>query len=862
MSINRRNLFKLGTAAGLLPAGAVFAAPAGKNLTAAATETAAEAASGIKTLKGGVTMGAPLPGISELDLSKTFEPGKSVLNDGVVMNASHWGIGRVHVKGGRIERIEPFEKDHAPSMQLQGIAQQPYNRARIRYPMVRESYLKKGSKAGGEGRGKEPFVRVSWETAAKLVADELKRVRETYGPTAIYGGSYGWMSPGAVGNARNLLQRVLNLNGGFTGGIGDYSTGCAQVILPYVIGSNGVYEQVTSWNLITDRTELIVLWGADPTITNDIDWATTVHENAEGFRRAKEAGIKVVAVNPLKPDTAEFFGDAARWIAPRPGTDVAMMLAMAYELETSGKADREFIRKYTVGYEKFRPYLLGETDGVKKTPEWAEGVCGVKAADIRWLVNEMQSKRTMLMGGWGIQRAQHGEQVHWMMVVLSAMLGQIGLPGGGFGFTYHYSNGGAATSEAPALPGISANPRGGSSGLKWEGASLVSIPLARFTECFLNPGKTIDHNGTKITYPDIRLVFWSGGNPFAQQEDTNGLLKAWKKPETTIVCDSMWTASARHADIVLPACTSLERNDITAVGSYSNLGYVAMHQAILPQYESKSDYEIYRLIAREMGFEKDYTEGLDEMGWVKRFYDAAKLEAAQGGYEMPAFEDFWKAGWVWFPVLSDSEHYNYFGDFRKNPIVNPLGTASGKIEIFSEKVASYGYDDCPGHPTWMEPTEWLGGKIAKDYPFALLTSKSRYRLHSQLDSTESHNFTDVEDREPVWMHPDAAKKLGVATGDVVKVESRRGKVLAGVIVTERVRPDTVVIRHGAWYDPEKQGEVGTLDVHGCDNVLTIDIPSSKLANGNVANSSQVRIEKFTGELPRVRVWEQPRTVRG
>lgn len=575
----------------------------------------------------------------------------------------------------------------------------------------------------------------------------------------------------------------------------------------------------------------------------------------------KAAKIPVVAVNPLKPDTAEFMGENARWIAPRPGTDVAMMLAMAYELETTGAVDREFIRKYTVGYDAFRPYLTGEKDGTAKTPEWAEKICGVKADEIRALVREMKAKRTMLMGGWGIQRAEHGEQVHWMMVVLAAMLGQIGLPGGGFGFTYHYSNGGAATSEAPALPGISANPKGGSTGLKWEGTSLVSIPLARFTDCFLNPGKTIDHNGTKITYPDIRLVFWSGGNPFAQQEDTNRLLKAWKKPETTIVCDSMWTASARHADIVLPAATSLERNDITAVGSYSNLGYVAMHQAIKPQYESKSDYEIFRLIAREMGFEEAYTEGLDEMGWIKKFYNAARLEASQNGYEMPTFDDFWKAGWVWFPVLVDSEHYNYLGDFRKNPIVNPLGTASGKIEIFSEKVASYGYDDCPGHPTWMEPTEWLGGKLAEDYPFALLTSKSRYRLHSQLDSTESHNYADIEDREPCWIHPAAAEKLGVKTGDVVRVESRRGAVLAGVLVTERVRPDTVVVRHGAWYDPEEPGEEGSLDVHGCDNVLTIDIPSSKLANGNVANSSLVRIKKWTKDLPRVRVWEQPETER-
>ena len=289
---SRRNFFK---AAGALAGAAVIPSAPALAKGAAAQSAKADAP---RILKSGVEVGAPLPGFDDFEITKTFHPGKSTLQEGVVMNASHWGIGRVHVKGGRIQRIEPFEKDLSPSLQLQAVAQQPYNRARIRYPMVRKSWLEKGYKAGGKDRGAEPFVRVSWEKAAKLVADEIKRVRDTYGPASIYGGSYGWMSPGAVGNARNLLGRVLNLAGGFTGGLGDYSTGCAQVILPYVIGSNGVYEQVTGWDLICDKTELIVLWGADPLFTNDIDWATTVHENADGFRRVKAKGIPVVAVNP------------------------------------------------------------------------------------------------------------------------------------------------------------------------------------------------------------------------------------------------------------------------------------------------------------------------------------------------------------------------------------------------------------------------------------------------------------------------------------------------------------------------------------------------------------------------------------
>ena len=244
------------------------------------------------------------------------------------------------LKGGRIKRIEPFKRDLAPSLRLQAFAQQPYNHARIRHPMVRKSWLEKGHRAGGEGRESDPFVRVSWEKAAKLVAGELKRVRETYDPGAIWGGSYGWMRTSSVGNARNLLQRVLNLNGGNTTYTGDYSTGCAQVVLPYVIGSNGVYEQVTSWELINEKTELVVLWGADPTITNDIDWCTTIHENAGGLRALKARGVKVVAINPLKPDTAECFGDKAQGIAPRPGTDVAMMLGSTSRACASGSSPK------------------------------------------------------------------------------------------------------------------------------------------------------------------------------------------------------------------------------------------------------------------------------------------------------------------------------------------------------------------------------------------------------------------------------------------------------------------------------------------------------------------------------------------
>lgn len=264
--LNRRDLFKVAGAATVAAAvPAAGAAPSAKE----AAKTA------VKKYKSGVVAGPVLKGQNELKLSRTFELGK-------------------------IERLDPVEFDKAPSLQLQAIAQQPYNAARIRYPMVRKSYLEKGYKAGGKGRGSEPFVRVTWDKALELVTSELKRVREKYGSVSIYGGSYGWMSAGNLGSARNLMQRVLNLNGGFTGHYGDYSTGCAQVILPYVIGSNGVYEQQTAWEVLAEKCELLVMWGADPTVTNDIDWVTTIHENAEGMEMVKKAGVPVIAINPAQ----------------------------------------------------------------------------------------------------------------------------------------------------------------------------------------------------------------------------------------------------------------------------------------------------------------------------------------------------------------------------------------------------------------------------------------------------------------------------------------------------------------------------------------------------------------------------------
>lgn len=831
-----------GTAAAILP-------PAGAEPIAEKTAAREGYAASAKSAAQFLENQLPPPDAEGLKLSGTFSLGKSTLNEGDVITAARWGIVRGHIRGGKLMHLTPFEHDYAPSMNLDGLRELPYSPSRIRYPMVREGWLKNGP-ASREKRGEEKFVRVSWEKALELVAGEMNRVYDAYGPSAVFGRSYGWMSTGKINAAINLQQRLLNLRGGFIQCINSYSTAAISRILPYVVGTGD--PRSTSWDVVLDKSERIILWGCDPLVTNDIDWLTTIHNSYGYFRALKAKGTKTVSINPIQTDTAEYLG--SEWIAPRPGTDCAMMLGMLHELIRTDKADKAFLEKYTYGWPELRDYVLGRTDGVEKTPAWAAAECGVPAERIISLTHEMQEHRTMIMMGWGIQRIQYGEQPHWMGYALAAALGQIGLPGGGIGSNYQYSNGGAPMAYGPFLGGIpsSANPVKPSS-LPWKGSKV--IPVARFADCFLNPGKTIDFNGTKVTYPEVKLVMWAGGNPYAHQPDTMKLERAWKKPETVIVTDTVWTATARHADIVLPAATIFEHSDITNIGTYSNDGIVAMQQAIEPQWESRSDYWIFSELAARLGLKEAFTEGLDEAGWIRRLYEDARKMGEKIGTPLPDFETFWKQGYVLFDVREKDRNYVSLEDFRKDPKANSLSTESGLIQLFSPKIAGYGYRDCLGHPAYFPPTEGVGTKT-KETPLALMACKSRYRMHSQLDGTTSHNFANIQDREPCWINPQDAQARGIASGDVVLVKNGRGALLAGAYVTDRVMPGVVVVHHGAWFAPmDIDGR--RIDIHGNSNTLTMDEPTSALACGNIASTALVEVEKWKGVLPRVYVYDQP-----
>ncbi|GJG93026.1 molybdopterin-dependent oxidoreductase [Cupriavidus pauculus] len=373
-----------------------------------------------------------------------------------VLTGSHWGAFYARVEKGRVTGVRPWERDPRPSHQLPGVIDSIYSPTRIRYPMVRRAWLENGPGADTAGRGKGDFVRVSWERALDLVAKELQRVRGKHGPTAIFAGSYGWKSPGKLHNCQTLLSRAMSVNGGFVSRSGDYSTGAAQVILPYVVGSIDVYEQPTAWPVLEEHTKLMVFWAADPVVTNQIGWQVPDHGAYPGMEALKKKGVKVICIDPVRTETCEYFN--AEWIAPRPHTDVTMMLGIAHTLYTENLHDAKFLARYTAGFDRFVPYLTGKSDGVPKDAAWASAICEIPADTIRDLARRFAANRTMLAAGWSIQRQHHGEQSHWMLVTLAAMLGQIGLPGGGYGFTYHYANGGSPTATGPVLRASPAAP--------------------------------------------------------------------------------------------------------------------------------------------------------------------------------------------------------------------------------------------------------------------------------------------------------------------------------------------------------------------------------------------------------------------
>jgi biotin/methionine sulfoxide reductase len=761
-------------------------------------------------------------------------------------HGSHWGSFSVEVEADSVTRVVAHPDDSDPSPLLGNIRQTARSRARVLQPTVRRGWWE-GGPGPDDRRGRDDWLEVTWDAVLARLGGELRRVVDAHGHQAIYAGSYGWASAGRFHHSQSQLRRFVELLGGATVSVGTYSTGAAERLLPHVVGSaEGVWRAATAWPVIAAHTDTLVAFGGlAPKNAFVSPGGVTDHSVGGQLRAAAQRGARIEVFSPLGDDMPDGLG--ARWHPLRPGTDVAVMLALAHVLLAEGLADLGFCERYCRGAPSFVDYVLGRSDGVAKTPAWAAGISEVPAADLVDLGRRMAAGRTMVTTSWSLQRAQHGEQPVWASIALACLVGQIGLPGGGFGHGYSSvaDIGGGRTAVAlPAVPLPPAAP--GRSPRSW-------IPVARLSDMLLQPGVAYEFDGQLRTYPDIRLVYWAGGNPFHHHQDLNRLRRALRRPDTVVVHEPYWTATARHADVVLPATITLERNDLAAGRGDGRL--IAMQRALEPLGQARNDHDIFAGLADVLGFGDAFRGGRDEAGWLRWMYAELQERLAAVGVTTPSFERMWAAGELRFPANDDGRVL--FADFRADPDGHPLRTPSGRVELRSEVIDGFGYDDCPGRPTWLEPDEWLGGPQAFRFPLHLIANNPGTRLHSQLDAGATSAGSKVAGREPLRMNPADAAARDLVAGEVVRVANDRGACLAGLVITDLVRPGVVQLSTGAWYDPDDPTSDRPLCVHGNPNVLTADRGASRLSQGCTGQHALVEVRRADGPLPPVRAWDPP-----
>jgi biotin/methionine sulfoxide reductase len=764
--------------------------------------------------------------------------------------ATHWGIYEVRYRDGQAVALERFSRDPDPSPIGLTMLDAVKGPLRVRRPAVRRSWLAAArGDAGGsrrELRGQEEFIEVEWDEALRLVAGELQRVRQQHGNSAIFGGSYGWSSAGRFHHAQSQVHRFLNSVGGYVRHADSYSLGAARVLMPHIVAPmDEMHTLHTSWGVLEKHTQLFVSFGGVPAKNAQVSsGGAAEHVVPQALRRLGAAGVRFINISPVRDDIET--GGEVEWITIRPNTDTALILALAHTLHREGLHDRDFLARHCTGFEKFLPYLTGAADGQPKDARWAEAITGVPAERITALARAMAANRTMVTMAWSLQRSHHGEQPFWSLVTLAAMLGQIGLPGGGFGVGYGTTN---MIGNANAKFGGPTLPQG-------RNAVREFIPVARITDMLEKPGQDFDYNGERHRYADIRLIYWAGGNPFHHHQDLNRMLAAWQsKPETIVVHEQFWTPAAKLADIVLPATTALERNDIGYASRERFM--VAMKQALDPVGQARDDYDIFADLAARLGTHEAFTEGLSSFQWLQRLYEESRGRAARAGHDLPAFDEFW-AGDLLDLAVADAEVV-MFQDFRADPDAHPLNTPSGRIELFSERIAGFGYADCPGHAHWFEPIEWLGSETAAKYPLHLLSDQPFTKLHSQFDHAAYSTGNKIGGREPLTLARADAAARGLADGDLVRVFNDRGACLAAVRVSDDIRAGVAKLSTGAWFDPShwRASGPGNLEKHGNPNVLTLDIGASRLSQGCIAQTCLVQVERHEGAAPALTPYQLP-----
>ena len=776
-----------------------------------------------------------------------------------------------------------------------------YSPDRLLYPMKRVDFDPNGER-NTQNRGKSGYERISWDEALDIVAGEIKRQKTVHGPGAIalsHGSHHTWGNIGyylsaafrfinTVGMTR-VLHNPDSWEGWYWGAVHHWGQSMR-------VGQCETYGGVED---CMQESEMVVFWSANPEATSGSYGAL---EGSVRRQWLNELGIEVVHIDPYFNESAQLLG--GKWIAPKPTTDTALALAIAHVWITEGLYDKDFVETKTLGFDVWRAYVMGEEDGIPKTPEWQEGETGVAAKTVRALARNWGTKKTYLgAGGWGnghggACRNQSGLQWARIMVCLIAMQG-IGRPGVNMG----HLQWGTPVDANFYFPGYA---EGGMSGDLHHTAMSVelfqrmpqlpsvntveqTIPRLFLPEAILEgkaegfawDGRSIEAQFNKISYPKpgyskVHMLYKYGGSMLGTMPDSNRHVKMYQSPELEFVVNqSIWNeGEAKFADVILPACTNLERTDISewaALGGYAYHGQTQLnhrvcifqHKVIEPMGESKSDYNIFTEITKRLGLSAYFTEGMSELDWVKREFDASDLP------KIVKWKDFIRKGYLVVPPnpeeLRDNVSWRWFYEGRKKDVPEPmplpsdyseeylkgLQTQSGKIEFECQSLIRYAKDDPERPPIVKYQTHEEGPgnpAVTARFPLQMLTPHPRFSCHTQGDAKDSFLNSIEEHRVEVdgyryWvirLNPEDAAQRGIKQHDLVKVHNDRGAVLCAAKITGRL-PSGVI--HGfescAIYEP--MGEPGkSVDKGGMLNQLTP--PKSQLKQGHSMGASCAQVE--------------------
>ena len=677
---------------------------------------------------------------------------------------------------------------------------------RLRYPMKR---------IGERGEGK--FKRISWDEAADLIAVEWVRIREKYGPGARYV-NYG-TGVSALIRPDRLVQRLLNLDGGYLDRYGSYSSACAGYVTPYIYGD--IYSGNSTEDLL--NTKLLILWAHNPTET------IFSPQLSYTIALAKERGAKVIVIDPRNSDSAVAFAD--EWIPIAPSSDGALANAMAYVIWEEGLQNQEFMDRCCIGFDEdhmpegepkehnFRNYLFGGMDGVAKTPEWAEAITGVPAETIRRLARlYATTKPACILPGLGCQRVGNGEQAVRAIAVLPCMTGNVGIPGGGAA-----AMGMVREEMGPSFPiGDRAYP------------GIISCFLwMQAIEDGRNMTREKDHiKGVEKLDDDIKLFFNLASNTLINQHSdinqTVEVLKDESKVEFLVCSDVFMTPSAKFADILLPAPSFLEEDNIS---SPWRAGHYLLHnnQVIKPLFGCRTEYDWLGDVAKRLGLWEKWSCGRERhTQWLEHLYNKLRKKEK----ELPPYEQFKAQGGY---TYKNTKAYIAYEEQCRDIENHPFATPSGKIEIYSKQLLAF--DDpveIPALPVHVPCPEGPEDPLREKYPLQLIGWHTKRRCHSIHDNNP---LMEEADPQRMWIHPEDAEVRGIADGSIVEVYNDRGRVHIPVLITNRIMRGTVAIAQGAWYAPDQNG----VDHRGSINVLTSPRPTP-LARGNPQHTNLVEVK--------------------